>query len=60
MKKFNPLKEEVPASINLTYDIGYWARRWKVSVIQIGDAIRNTGSNQVRVLKEYLERRSLI
>ncbi len=53
--KVTPLK-----SINQTYDIGYWARHWKVSVIQIGEAIRYTGSNRINELKRYLRQRELI
>ncbi len=49
-----------PISINQTYDIGYWARKWKVSVIQIGEAIRNTGSNRIREIRSYLKQRELI
>ena len=48
-------KEGSPLSINQTYDIGYWARNWKVSVMQIAEAIRNTGSNRLRDLKRYLK-----
>jgi len=47
-------------SINQTYDIGYWARHWKVSVMQIGEAIRNTGSNKINELRRYLRSRQLI
>lgn len=42
-------------SINLTYDIGYWARHWKVSVVQVAEAIRNTGSNRINELRRYLK-----
>ena len=60
MKKHSNKKSEIPSRINLTYDIGYWAKKWKVSVLHIGEAIRNTGSNHVRELKSYLEKRELI
>jgi len=53
-------KSTNPVSINQTYDIGYWARHWKVSVMQIGEAIRNTGSNRLRSIKSYLRHRELI
>jgi len=49
-----------PLSINHTYDIGYYSRRWKVSVGQIGEAIRNTGSNSIRVIRHYLRIHELI
>jgi hypothetical protein len=47
-------------SINQTYDIGYWARHWKVSVMQIAEAIRYTGSNRINELRRYLRQRELI
>ncbi len=50
-------KETNLNSINLTYDIGYWARHWKVSVIEIAEAIRNTGSNRINELRKYLNQR---
>ena len=53
-------KEINLTSINQTYDIGYWARHWKVSVIQIAEAIRNTGSNRINELRRYLRQREMI
>lgn len=53
-------KSGIPSAINQTYDIGYWARKWKVSVMHIGDAIRNTGSNRIREIRSYLKQRELI
>ena len=53
-------KDSRLTSINLTYDIGYWARHWKVSVKQIGEAIVNTGSNRINELRRYLRQREMI
>jgi hypothetical protein len=52
-------KEHLPTNINLTYDIGYWARHWKVSVIEIAEAIRNTGTTRIHALRRYLRQREL-
>ena len=52
-------KEVLPTNINLTYDIGYWARHWKVSVKEIAEAIRNTGTTRINSLKRYLRQREL-
>ena len=53
-------KETQLTNINLTYDIGYWARHWKVSVIEIAEAIRNTGSTRINELRRYLRKREMI
>jgi len=45
--------------INLTYDIGYWARQWHVSVMEIAEAIRNTGTTRINALRRYLRQREL-
>ena len=52
-------KEILPTNINLTYDIGYWARHWKVSVKEIAEAIRNTGTTRIHALRRYLRQREL-
>jgi len=52
-------KEFQPTNINLTYDIGYWARHWKVSVKEIAEAIRNTGTTRIYALRRYLRHREL-
>ncbi|CAN5456898.1 hypothetical protein BH11BAC1_BH11BAC1_28360 [soil metagenome] len=56
--KFN--KAGDPLRINHTYDLGYYARRWHVSAIQIAEAIRNTGSNRISEIRHYLKKRELI
>ena len=52
-------KEILPTNINLTYDIGYWARHWKVSVKEIAEAIRNTGTTRIHALRRYLRQREM-
>jgi len=52
-------KETLPTNINLTYDIGYWARHLKVSVKEIGEAIRNTGTTRINAIRRYLRQREL-
>jgi len=54
------MKYKPALQITQTYDIGYWARKWKVSVIQIGEAIRNTGSNKIKEIRTYLKKRAII
>ncbi|MEO8085919.1 MAG: DUF3606 domain-containing protein [Bacteroidota bacterium] len=56
--KFN--KAGDPLWINHTYDLGYYARRWHVSAMQIAEAIRNTGSNRISEIRHYLKKRELI
>jgi len=52
-------KETRLTNINLTYDIGYWARHWEVSVKEIAEAIRNTGTTRINALRRYLRHREL-
>jgi hypothetical protein len=52
-------KEIRLTKINLTYDIGYWARHWEVSVKEIAEAIRNTGTTRIDALRRYLRQREL-
>ena len=60
MKNSKRPQPEFPSAINQTYDISYWARQWKVSVLQIAEAIRITGSNSIREIRSYLKLRELI
>jgi len=52
-------KDFLPTNINLTYDIGYWARHWQVSVKEIAEAIRMTGTTRINALRRYLRHREL-
>lgn len=36
------------------YDMEYWSTLWGVSKEQIIEAVKQTGSNQVKVIEEYL------
>ena len=40
--------------INFTYDINYWAKHWGTSASNISEAIINTGSNLLSMIRKYL------
>lgn len=46
--------------IRYNYDLGYWARQWKVSVLQLADAIINTGTTELKKLKSYLRQKGAV
>lgn len=49
--------EKTKEIIRYNYDLGYYARQWKVNVLQLAEAIRNTGTTEIKKLKSYLSKK---
>lgn len=43
-----------------TAQVQYWSRKWRITCNQLFDAILDTGSMRINVLRQHLENKGLI